>query len=73
MKTFFLLITFCLSDNTPLHVERQAAFLDGARPVSTMEECRKVAADQEARFNMALSKGNGLFKENVKIKCREGK
>ena len=73
MKTFFLLITFYLSNNTPLHVERQATFLEGARPVRTMEECLSVAADQEARFKMAFSKGNGLLKKKVKIKCREGK
>lgn len=73
MKTFFLLITFYLSNNTPLHVERQATFLEGARPVRTMDECLSVAADQEERFNIALSNGNGLFKNKVKIKCREGK
>ena len=73
MKTFFLLITFYLSNNTPLHVERQATFLEGARPVRTMEECLSVAADQEARFNMAFAKGNGLLKKKVKIKRREGK
>ena len=73
MKIFFLLITFYLSNNTPLHVERQATFLEGARPVRTMEECLGVAADQEARFKMAFAKGNGLLKKKVKIKCREGK
>ena len=73
MKTFFLLITFYLSNNTPLHVERQATFLEGARPVRTMEECLSVAADQEARFKMAFAKSNGLLKKKVKIKCREGK
>lgn len=73
MKTFFLLITFYLSNNTPLHVERQATFLEGARPVRTMEECLSVAAEQEARLKLPLSKGNGLFKDKVRIKCREGK
>ena len=73
MKTFFLLITFYLSNNTPLHVERQATFLEGARPVRTMEECLNVASAQEARLKLSLSKGNGLFKDKVKIKCREGK
>ncbi len=73
MKTFFLLITFYLPNNTPLHVERQAIFFDGARPVRTMSECLSVAADQEERFNIALANGNGLLKNKVKIKCREGK
>ena len=64
---FALLIMLLTADGSPV-VALQPAHTDGLKNVRTAEACDALAQAQELRMLLALSSGNGIYKD-VHVYC----
>lgn len=73
VTSYALVITFMLANNKPVPVVKPCIdHSNGYKPVKSREECERIAADQQRRFEVAMATGStGPFTREVTVKCRE--
>lgn len=68
MKALFVFLILLVDANGYTTVAKQPAHTDGLKSVQTAEACDAIAQAQELRMLLALSSGNGIYKD-VSVLC----
>lgn len=72
MKIWFLVIMINLVGHGPVFVSKQAVNTEnGYKPVRSMQECRKVAAERQHNLSVTMHNHPDIFRGEPKVICRE--